>query len=127
MKRAVVIGAGPHGRAAAITLARAGLEVEVHEAEEQLGGGLRSAELTLPGFAHDVCSSVHPLALASPLFRALELDVHWGPRRALARSGERAMGPPPPRRPLTRWTTGQLFFSTTASWRLRPGSGWTRR
>jgi phytoene dehydrogenase-like protein len=77
VKRAVVIGSGPNGLAAAITLARAGLEVEVQEAEPQLGGGLRSAELTLPGFIHDVCSSIHPLTRASPLFRSLDLDVEW--------------------------------------------------
>ena len=77
MKRAVVIGSGPNGLAAAITLARAGLAVEMHEAEPELGGGLRSAELTLPGFVHDVCSSIHPLGQASALFRTLELDVEW--------------------------------------------------
>jgi phytoene dehydrogenase-like protein len=77
VKRAVVIGSGPNGLAAAITLAQAGLAVEVHEAEPELGGGLRSAELTLPGFVHDVCSSIHPLGQASALFRTLELDVEW--------------------------------------------------
>ena len=72
-----MIGSGPNGLAGAIELARAGLEVEVHEAEPELGGGLRSVNLTLPGFVHDVCSSIHPLAVASPAFRDLGLDVDW--------------------------------------------------
>jgi phytoene dehydrogenase-like protein len=76
-RRAVVIGSGPNGLAGAIVLARAGLDVTVHEAEPELGGGMRSAELTLPGFVHDVCSSIHPLGAGSPLFRQLDLDVDW--------------------------------------------------
>jgi phytoene dehydrogenase-like protein len=58
-------------------LARAGLDVVVHEAADELGGGTRTAELTLPGFRHDICSGIHPLAIASPVFRELELDVDW--------------------------------------------------
>jgi phytoene dehydrogenase-like protein len=70
----VVVGSGPNGLAAALTCARAGRSVLVLEAKETIGGGCRTAELTLPGFAHDVCSAVHPLAAVSPFFTALGLD-----------------------------------------------------
>jgi len=70
-----VIGAGPNGLAAAITLAQAGRSVRVIEAQETIGGGTRTAELTLPGFRHDVCSAIHPLLLGSPFFRSLELEL----------------------------------------------------
>jgi phytoene dehydrogenase-like protein len=73
---AVVIGAGPNGLAAGIVLARAGWSVLVREAAAQIGGGIRVKELTLPGFTHDVCSAIHPLALSSPVFRALPLQDH---------------------------------------------------
>ena len=72
---AVVVGAGPNGLAAAITLAQAGRSVRVIEAHETIGGGTRTAELTLPGFRHDVCSAIHPALVASPFFRSLELDL----------------------------------------------------
>jgi phytoene dehydrogenase-like protein len=73
---AVVVGSGPNGLAAAITLAQAGRSVLVLEAADTWGGGLRSAELTRPGFVHDVCSAIHPLAKASPCFGALPLEEH---------------------------------------------------
>ena len=71
---AVVVGSGPNGLAAAIEIARAGRSVVVYEAAAEIGGGTRSAELTQPGFLHDVCSTVHPLLLASPFFQSLPLD-----------------------------------------------------
>jgi phytoene dehydrogenase-like protein len=73
---ALVVGAGPNGLAAAITLAQAGRSVRVVEAADAVGGGTRSAALTLPGFVHDVCSAIHPLAVGSPFFRSLPLDRH---------------------------------------------------
>jgi phytoene dehydrogenase-like protein len=72
---AVVVGAGPNGLAAAITLARAGQSVVVFEQSTRAGGGVRSEALTLPGFVHDVCSSVYPLAAASPFFGSLPLQA----------------------------------------------------
>jgi phytoene dehydrogenase-like protein len=73
---AVVVGAGPNGLAAAITLARAGRSVQVLEAEPTAGGGCRSGELTLSGYIHDICSAVHPLAAASLFFRTVPLADH---------------------------------------------------
>jgi phytoene dehydrogenase-like protein len=76
-RSAVVIGSGPNGLAGAIALAQAGLDVVVHEAADEIGGGMRTEELTLPGFHHDVCSAIHPLGRSSVGFRELELDIDW--------------------------------------------------
>ena len=73
---AVVIGSGPNGLAAAVALAREGLSVRVYEAEDTIGGATRSAELTRPGFVHDVCSTVHALVAASPFLKTLPLADH---------------------------------------------------
>jgi len=79
MTRATVVGSGPNGLAAAVALARAGYAVTVLEAASTVGGGTRTAELTLPGFRHDVCSAVHPATVTSPFFRAfgIEQKVGW--------------------------------------------------
>jgi len=74
--RAVIIGSGPNGLAAAIVLEQAGMQVEVFEAEAQPGGGARTMELTLPGFHHDFGSAVHPMAAGSPFFSSLPLRQH---------------------------------------------------
>lgn len=79
-ERAVVVGSGPNGFAAAITLQRAGMQVTILERSKTLGGGMRTAELTLPGYRHDVCSAIHPLAKLSPFFRTLplhEFGLEW--------------------------------------------------
>lgn len=73
---AIVVGSGPNGLAAAITMQQAGLSVLLVEAKAEIGGGLRSAELTLPGFVHDVCSAIHPLAINSPFFKTLPLEQY---------------------------------------------------
>jgi phytoene dehydrogenase-like protein len=73
---AVVVGAGPNGLLAAVTLAREGRSVLVVETRDTVGGGSRSAELTLPGFVSDVCAAIHPLAASSPYFKALPLERH---------------------------------------------------
>src|SRR3989442_36729 len=88
MPDAAVIGSGPNGLSAAIELARHGHSVTVYEANDTIGGGCRSAELTLPGFVHDICSAFHPLGAASPFFRDLDLSregLEWiEPPAALA-------------------------------------------
>lgn len=76
MKYATVIGSGPNGFAAAIELAKNGYSVVIREAAEIIGGGTRTEEITLSGYLHDICSAIHPLAIASPFFRSLPLAEH---------------------------------------------------
>lgn len=76
MSSAIVVGSGPNGLAAAVTLARAGLAVTVLEADESIGGGTRSVEAILPGLLHDVCSAFHPMAAGSPFLNGLGLERH---------------------------------------------------
>ena len=76
LRRAIVIGSGPNGLAAAIALAQAGRKVDVYEAESQPGGAARTMELTIPGFRHDFGSAVHPMAVGSPFFSTLPLGQH---------------------------------------------------
>jgi phytoene dehydrogenase-like protein len=73
---AIVVGSGPNGLAAAITLQQAGVSVLLLEGKETIGGGLRTAEITLPGYLHDICSAIHPMAVASPFMSQLPLHEH---------------------------------------------------
>lgn len=77
---AIVVGAGPNGLSAAIVLAEAGHSVLLLEAANTIGGGCRTGEVTLPGFAHDICAAIHPMGMVSPFFKRLplrSLGVEW--------------------------------------------------
>ncbi len=115
-RSALVIGSGPNGMSAAIVLAQAGWRVQVREASARIGGGASSAELTWPGFVHDVGSAVHPLAVASPFFSNLPLDVNW------------IHGPAPLAHPLDDGTAVMLYrgLRETAHNLGRDGRAWEK-
>src|SRR5450432_504597 len=71
---AIIVGSGPNGLSAAIALRREGLNVLIIEREQSIGGGMRSAELTMPGFIHDICSAIHPMSAGSPFFQTIPLQ-----------------------------------------------------
>jgi phytoene dehydrogenase-like protein len=76
LSEAIVVGSGPNGLACAVELARSGMRVTVLEADERIGGGTRTSELTVPGLLHDDCSATHPMAVGSPFLRSLNLEAH---------------------------------------------------
>src|ERR671919_129099 len=100
MLDAVIVGAGPNGLTAAVTLAQAGLRVRVVEAADRVGGGARTEGLTVPGFRHDVCSAVHPFGIGSPALAALPLAGPGG--RGLPADGHAPAAPPPAAGPVRR-------------------------
>ncbi|MET4613461.1 phytoene dehydrogenase-like protein [Rhodococcus sp. PvR044] len=119
MTNAIIVGSGPNGLAAAVTLAEAGIDVTVVEAADTIGGGTRTSELTVPGVLHDHCSAVHPMGVASPFFRSLDLESHglqWlHPEVAVAH-------------PLESGAAGVLHRSIedTATGLGRDGAAWAR-
>jgi phytoene dehydrogenase-like protein len=119
LSEAIVVGSGPNGLACAATLAREGLAVTVLEAEDEIGGGARSGELTVPGLVHDYCSAVHPMAVGSPVLKSLGLERHglewrW-PEIDLAH-------------PLDDGTAGVMFQAVDETARAlgRDGAAWRR-
>ena len=88
---AIVVGSGPNGLAAAVTLQQKGLQVLLLEGKETIGGGLRTAEITLPGYRHDICSAIHPLAVSSPFFRRLSLEKYGLSTPHIVEAAEKVM------------------------------------
>jgi phytoene dehydrogenase-like protein len=133
---AIGVGAGPNGLAAAITLARAGRSVRVCEVAPEAGGGTRTMELTLPGFRHDICSTILPLTVASPFFATIDLAargvdlIHPDTRRSRTRStvGERSCSSDRWRRRRPPWaalTVGRGGASAPSASRTNPILGKT--